>query len=254
MQNATCCVPVSPLRTEPAHRSEMVSQQLFGETCNIIESTNDWVKVKCDFDGYEGWCQEAHVRAIESDSKNNLILFAEDVINVLEFHSNLMLIPMGACLSGYQEKKGIWEDEEIVYSGKVWNAADVAITPDLIRKVSYKFLNTSYLWGGKSIFGIDCSGFVQTVFKFLNIKLLRDASSQITQGKEIDFSQATAGDLAFFNNEEGKIIHVGILLNSSNIIHASGKVRLDAIDAKGIINSETLQRTHHLNKVMRHLI
>ena len=121
-----------------------------------------------------------------------------------------------------------------------------------IREIAFKFLNTSYLWGGKSVFGIDCSGFSQSVFKFLNIQLLRDAQQQATQGELVAFLQeATCGDLAFFDNEAGHIIHIGILLSSHEIIHAAGKVRMDKIDNEGIVNTETGQRTQRLRFIKR---
>lgn len=123
---------------------------------------------------------------------------------------------------------------------------------DSLKKISYTFINTSYLWGGRSVFGIDCSGFTQVVFKCLSIPLLRDASQQATQGDEVGFLQeGKSGDLAFFDNHAGRITHVGILLNENTIIHASGKVRVDTIDSLGIVNTDTGQRTHKLRLIKR---
>lgn len=139
------------------------------------------------------------------------------------------------------------------FKGEVWNPEEIKITPKIIKQVAYKFLNTSYLWGGKSVFGIDCSGFTQMTYKFINKQLPRDASQQAEKGDIVNFlQQANCGDLAFFDNEEGQIIHVGILLNQHEIIHSSGKVRIDKIDNQGIVNSETKQQTHRLRIIKRY--
>ena len=121
-----------------------------------------------------------------------------------------------------------------------------------IEHFCFQYLNTPYLWGGKSTLGIDCSGFTQQVYKLLGIKLMRDASEQAEQGVIIDFLQEVkSGDLAFFDNEDGRITHVGILLDSETIIHASGRVRIDKIDTAGIMSSDTGDRTHHLRIIKR---
>jgi cell wall-associated NlpC family hydrolase len=124
---------------------------------------------------------------------------------------------------------------------------------DAIKERAMPFLSTPYLWGGRSVFGIDCSGFTQMVFRFFNIPLLRDAYLQATQGDVVGFLQeARCGDLAFFDNAEGRITHVGILLNDQEIIHSSGNVRIDKIDNAGIINVETSVRTHKLRIIKRY--
>jgi len=108
------------------------------------------------------------------------------------------------------------------------------------------------LWGGRSPFGIDCSGFTQMVYKLCGMPLKRDAWMQAEQGQDIHLLDETQpGDLAFFDNEEGRIIHVGILTTKNRIIHASGKVRLDSIDHQGIFNSETKRYTHNLRLLKR---
>jgi gamma-D-glutamyl-L-lysine dipeptidyl-peptidase len=254
MQFAICCVPVSPLRKEPSHQSEMISQQLFGEVCILLEESNKWIKIKCKYDGYEGWCQPHHVTEVSKDIYyEENVLLASDPFNLVNYNDQPMTIPIGSSLPGLKNSFATWGDNIIEYEGKVWNNKTALINDSTIHDLSVKFLNTSYLWGGKSIFGIDCSGFTQIIFKFLNIPLLRDAYLQATQGHDIGFLQLiNAGDLAFFDNDEGRITHVGILLNEQTIIHSSEKVRIDRIDNDGIINNENNFRTHRLRMIKRY--
>jgi gamma-D-glutamyl-L-lysine dipeptidyl-peptidase len=235
----------------------MVSQLLFGECCEILDQAGrDWLRVRVKFDGYEGWCQPAHlVEVNEAEYESVEQALTPDWVTALEYNGHLMMVPMGSQLTAMKNGKAQWQKSHVYYKGKTWDAAEAGTDPKAIRQLAYKYLNTPYLWGGKSVFGIDCSGFTQSVFKFMGIPLLRDAYLQAGQGEAIGFLEETQpGDLAFFDNEEGRITHVGILLNSNEIIHASGKVRIDKIDNMGIVQSETSERTHHLRLIKRLLI
>ena len=255
MKYAGCCVPVSALRKEPSHRSEMVSQLLFGECCMLLEYGKDnWIKVKCRYDDYEGWCQLSHV--VEIDEENYLQAdkeLTDEWVNEVDYNGHQMYVPMGSSLTSLTHGRAFWRKNLVKYSGKVWKPVVVKINQKIIKQIAYKFLNTAYLWGGKSVFGIDCSGFAQMVYKFLNVPLPRDAWQQAVKGDTVtSLKDVICGDLAFFDNEEGKITHVGIMLNPQEIIHASGKVRIDPIDSKGIINCDTGKRTHNLRLIKRY--
>jgi len=255
MKYGCCCVPVSAVRRDASHKSEMVTQQLFGECCTIIEEqTNGWIKIKCRYDDYEGWCQQAHVVEIEEASFNQADKnLTDDWVSQVDYNGHQMHVPLGSSLTSLNYGKAFWRKNAVQYSGKVWNAVVVKITPKLVKQIAYKFLNTTYVWGGKSVFGIDCSGFCQMVFKFLNIALPRDAWQQAEKGDLVPaLNKVQCGDLAFFENEEGKITHVGLLLSQNEIIHSSGKVRLDKMDKEGIVNLETKQRTHTLKVIKRY--
>ena len=254
MQYAVCCVPVSSLRLEPSHKSEMVSQLLFGEKSVAIDQGDGWVKVRLKYDGYEGWCQQSHLAEIDEEHYTNVDKdLTAGWVNEVDYNGHRMNVPLGSSLSAFKNGKAFWRKNSVHFKGDVWNPEEIKLTPKLIKQVAYKFLNTSYLWGGKSVFGIDCSGFAQMAYKFINKQLPRDAWQQAEQGEVVNFlQQARCGDLAFFDNEEGHIVHVGILLNENEIIHSSGKVRIDKIDNQGILNLETKLRTHKLRIIKRY--
>lgn len=255
MSYAVCCVPVAPVRIEPDHKAEMVSQLLFGECCIIIiVEKNGWAKVVNKLDAYTGWCQLSHFQEIDDTQyyleENDL---TADWVNQVDYNGHQMWVPLGSSLTAMKNGNVFWRRSTVHYSGKVWNPSTAKRDAKAIKQLAYKFLNTTYLWGGKSVFGIDCSGFTQSVYKFLNIHLLRDSQQQATQGELVGFlQQAHCGDLAFFDDEEGRIIHVGILLNPNEIIHAAGKVRVDKIDNEGIVHAETGQRTQRLRIIRRY--
>jgi cell wall-associated NlpC family hydrolase len=247
-----CLVPVCPVRAEASHRSEQVSQLLFGETALCIESFGDFIKIRCTYDNYEGWCQSGQLQEIKQDLviEKGVKLFSGWANEIL-FNSKSMFVPFG---SVYIDERtfNLIGNQTLSYNGSFLEPAAQVFNEETLLKITTLFINTPYLWGGRSVFGIDCSGFTQLVFKCLNIPLLRDASQQATQGDAIGFLlEAKFGDLAFFDNEAGKITHVGILLTANTIIHASGKVRVDTIDNFGIVNNDTGKRTHTLRVIKR---
>ena len=230
-----CNLAIIPLRAEPSDKSEIVSQVLFGEHFEIIEQLKQWSKIKLQFDDYEGWVDSKQYQKI-SDTEfkqlsEDVIVLNADLIEYITGSNNLLIpIPLGSSLSFLNHSdlnKENFEFEGTKISG--------IKTKNHIINTAFMFLNAPYLWGGKTPFGIDCSGFTQMVYKLNGYKLLRDASQQAGQGEALSFiEESEPGDLAFFDNEEGKIIHVGIIMENNYIIHASGKVRIDRLDHLGI--------------------
>lgn len=246
-------VAVSPMRKEAAHRSEMVSQLLFGEVGEVLETSGDFIRVRTIYDAYEGWCQKSQLVEIEELPSLNNKFLSKGWSSEILVDQQPMYLTMGTPLDFLKNGQSKLGGYEIEYKGKYWESEQAAFTADQIKLVSEQYLNTSYLWGGRTVFGIDCSGFAQQVYRHFGIKLPRDAYQQAALGEAVGFLQETqCGDLAFFDNPEGKITHVGILLSPNQIIHASAVVRIDAIDNMGIVNSKTGQRTHQLRTSRRY--
>jgi len=249
-----CIVPVCPMRKEAAHRTEMVSELLFGEVAEVIEQSKAFTKLRSVYEGYEGWCQTSQLTGIDTVQTNQSTnLLTAEWVSAIDFNGYPMQLPMGSSLGLLSGGNGKIGEYAVRCSRKTWNPATAIFSGEAMKIVSLQYLNTPYLWGGRSVFGIDCSGLVQQVFCFFNKKLPRDAYQQATEGEVVGFLQeAQCGDLAFFDNDEGHITHVGLLLNAETIIHASGKVRIDRIDNMGIVNSDTGERTHKLRIIKRY--
>lgn len=248
MRFAVCIVAAAPLRKENAHRSEMISQILLGEFAEIVQEEKDFIRIKCLFDGYEGWCQKSQLDFIDEIPDSHIFYQTADKLASI----NGQPVTISIATPYHQDKIKATRHELVFEAQQLIDATKHSFTQENISAIAHAFLNVPYLWGGRSSFGIDCSGYVQQVFKFFNMQLPRDAYQQAECGEPIGFLQETkCGDLVFFDNAEGRIVHVGILLNAATIIHASGNVRVDKIDHAGIIHSSTGERTHHLRIIKR---
>lgn len=222
----------TPIRKDSRDASEMVTELLFGEEYVILSEDGKWFKIRCAHDNYEGWmAKEQHL--------------GESSVE----HSALITHPAKLLA----EKGTIW-----VSPGSRLDPGEMIIAEQIKDELqgdevetALSFLGTSYLWGGRSMWGIDCSGLMQVSMAIHGIRLPRDASQQVEIGESIAFEEATRGDLAFFSNPKGRITHVGMLKDKENIIHASGFVRLDGFSAEGIHIAESGKLTHTLARIQR---
>lgn len=247
MAEVICVVPVAPLRAEGSHRAEMVSQMLLGETATVISETKDFYQIQMHQDGYEGWCQKLQLQILPEGATSITKGYTSNWVSSAVLNGQPIQLPLGTPIVSFAHA-----NFELNYADALIDPANNAFNPAALEIVAKQFLGTPYLWGGRSVFGIDCSGFVQMVFKLFNINLPRDAYQQAEVGEDVGFlAEAKPGDLAFFDNEQGKITHVGILLSPQQIIHASAVVRIDPIDQAGIVSSTTGLRTHQLRTIRR---
>lgn len=247
MDYGICNLSIVPLRAEASDVSEMVTQVLYGEHFKILEIRKKWSRIRLAFDSYEGWIDNKQFINISEEDysvfeERELKLSSDLVDFVTSSDNQLFSICLGSNISSSEYLKHHFEGKSI--SG--------TLPKERLIETALLYLNTPYLWGGKSPFGIDCSGFTQMVYKLNGYRLLRDASQQAAQGEALSFiEESELGDLAFFDNEEGKITHVGIIMADNYIIHAHGKVRIDRLDHSGIFNYELRNHTHKLRVIKR---
>ena len=231
MNKGICNVSIAPLRAESSDKSEIVSQLLYGESADIIEVKDNWTKIITHYDNYEAWMDTKQISPVSDEfvvsRKRNLV---KEPFQSTMTESGKVLLSMGSEVNfeTTAPTRGRDLSESIVNCAK-------------------EFLNVPYLWGGKTYFGIDCSGITQIIYKIHGIKIPRDAYQQAEIGDALTFiEEAKPGDLAFFENKEGRIHHVGIILADQKIIHAHGKVRIDSLDSTGIFNKDQNKHTHKL--------
>ncbi len=247
MQYGLCHLSIIPMRAEPSDSSEQTSQLLYGEFFKVLKRNKNWSLIRGGLDNYEGWLNNKQYLSIEKDQFESLEkspkVFASDLVDfVLKDNQILFPIPIGSLVSsapGLQHR----------YEGKTSHGSNNKA--DIIQ-YALLFLNAPYQWGGKSPFGIDCSGFVQSVYRLYGEFLPRDAHQQAELGEALGFiEESEPGDLVFFDNDEGRIVHVGILMENYHIIHAFGQVRIDRLDQTGIYNAEQNTHTHKLRVIKK---
>lgn len=229
MDKGICTVSVAAIRAEQSHQSEMTSQILYGETVDILEKSAKFIKIKMHFDGYEGWIDAQQIAEISEEyfleRKTELV---KDTLQTYNTSQGVILLSIGSEVNSEKTESAF-------------------LKVDTVSETAQKFLNVPYLWSGRSFFGIDCSGFTQLIYKVHGISLPRESHQQAEIGEVLSFvEESKPGDLAFFENSEGQITHVGMMLSNSEIIHAYGKVRVDSLDSTGIFNKELNKHTHKL--------
>jgi hypothetical protein len=251
MEKYICENVFVPLRSAPSHKSEMLSQVLFGEKYTILDSAGHWYKIKTCFDDYSGWIDIDHLHHSADAHGSRGYVITRSLLCYKPDKTRLVLEP------GCEIYHPDFEKKTFSVAGNTYTAGDDLnegiINNELpLPDTAMRFLNSPYIWGGRIPSGIDCSGFTQLVYKLLGIAIPRDSWQQAEKGETIGFlEESRAGDLACFDNERGIITHVGLILARGLVIHSSGRVKIDIIDQQGIFRSDTRKYSHHLRLLKR---
>lgn len=248
MQYGICHLSVVPVRSIADDASEMVTQLLYGDHFKVLEQRKFWSKIRVAFDRYEGWVNNKQFRIIEEQEyriveESQHPKFVSDLVSFATTENDVLIpIPLGSSI----------QYANLISHQFDGNYIDTKRTKENLIDTALLYLNAPYLWGGKTPFGIDCSGFTQMVYKINGYALLRDAHQQATQGEALSFiEESEPGDLAFFDNNEGVIDHVGIIMKNNYVVHCHGKVQIDRLDHTGVFNTETRTYTHKLRVIKK---
>ncbi|MDC1542149.1 C40 family peptidase [Flavobacteriaceae bacterium] len=235
------------MRKENNHRSEMVSQLLYGDCFKIIGKKKEWYHISTLLDDYIGWIDHKQAQQITKEEAEDIgvqsTAYTTQLIDYIETQNNqLTTLVIGSNISGASLLNQSYSGPTISVKSK----------KEKLLETASLYLYAPYLWGGKTPMGIDCSGLTQMIYRINGYQIPRDASQQAELGNTLSFiDESEPGDLAFFDNDEGKIIHVGLLLENNYILHAHGKVRIDRIDQTGIYNLDTQQHSHMLRIIKK---
>ncbi len=255
MASVICPLSIVPVRRDPDDRSELVTQWLFGETAEVVERQPKWSRLLFDHDGYEGWVDNKQILPCTTPNVDP-DLRVIDQISIADLGDRQVLLPYGAVLPFYEEGSILWNDHRIPVQAVTNHRPDLE-RADLMEFYLHPFLGAPYMWGGRTPAGVDCSGLAQMVYMLMGIYLPRDASMQAEEGDAVELLDLSEpGDLAFFGNEEGRIVHVGLVSTRNEegdlrIAHSSGRVRIDKLDQQGIFDAESGTYTHKLRTVRR---
>jgi gamma-D-glutamyl-L-lysine dipeptidyl-peptidase len=240
-----------PLRLGPSHKSEMLSQILFGEKYIILEKLGHWMKVETKFDNYRGWIDTNHVQPAAEQSSACGYVLNKSLLCYKNDKSKMILEPGCEIYNPDFEDKVFTIGKNKYTTGKEFSNSYIT-TNDTLADTAMRFINSPYIWGGRLPSGIDCSGLTQLVYKIQGKSIPRDCQEQSGIGNNVEFiGESEPGDLVFFDDELGRISHVGMILSRGIVIHASGRVRIDTIDHQGIFKQEIGNYSHHLRKIKR---
>jgi hypothetical protein len=266
LEHGICALSVVPVRADPTDKAEIVTQLIFGDCYSILQVQNQWQQVRTAADQYVGWMDAKQHTPVTADylaawqAQDHPRTL--DVVQMVSDPTTRIPVQLGSRLPFFDGMTLRLGERQLFYNGAATNPQNghgphgpVDARLRLLQKMALVYMKAPYLWGGKSLFGIDCSGLMQQLYGLIGVQLPRDARQQINLGQTVHFvAQTQPGDLAFFDNADGNIVHVGLLLEDQQIVHASGEVRIDPLDHNGIFNRSRQKYTHKLRLIKRLLV
>ena len=251
MERYICENVFIPLRSGPSHRSEMLSQVLFGERFRILDQVDHWLKILTDFDNYSGWVDNNHLQHSPYTADTHGLVLTRSLL-CHKPDNTKMILEAGCEIFNPDFKKNTFTAGNKIYSAGSDFSKTYISTRESLSDTAMRFMNSPYIWGGRIPSGLDCSGFTQLVCKIHGKPIPRNSWMQAEVGEAISFLEETKpGDLVFFDDELGRISHVGMIISRGLVIHASGRVRIDIIDHQGIYKQEAGGYSHHLRTIRR---
>ncbi len=253
-----CNQSLVAVRQQPSDTSEMINQLIYGDLISIKDQVNSWLLIQSLHDQYEGWVDEKQVKQLNADnfatlqkSSKQVVKSVAGIARRLDDNHALLHLTAGSSLFRFEAGKYNNMETDLSFEGASMEIPKTT-NGNLLIATAMTFLNAPYLWGGRSIWGMDCSGLTQICYQLNGLSLPRDAADQSQKGEPVDFiHEAQPGDLAFFDNDEDRIIHVGMVMADHRIIHASGRVRIDMLDHQGIYQPDSKKYTHKLRLIKR---
>jgi hypothetical protein len=248
-----CRLSVVPIWSEP-REGHQFSQILFGEVYEVITRSKDRkrIQIKTSFDDVQGWIDAAHHVMITSEyfeqATHSDFKITTDIVSTILYKKTTVPIVMGSIVP-ISTSELFKLDQQFAFNGE---AKPISLKRDgeFVKTIAQRYLNAPEIAGGKNPFGICPHGFIQIVYKISGYALPWSLEQQAMVGKRTEtLTQVPAGEIAYFKDQSGKLIHAGIVLDDHRIIHASGQVRIDILDEKGILQADTKIYSHTLDSI-----
>ncbi|THH41349.1 C40 family peptidase [Neolewinella litorea] len=254
---ATGKYTAATLHKRPSAGAPWVSQLLLGEVVQVLEPGERYSRVVTPEEELEGYVLTDQLVTVDEATYRRQLdcpAFALELFCPVFSDNFGMPVTFGARLPAYDGIQLLHAGQRFRYSGQALLSENLTADADMMLRLARKWLFTPELRGGRTPTGIGSSELVQLVARLVGLRLPRAAADMSSMGRPVDFVvQCQPADLAFFDDGRGRIEHVGLILPDSQVLHVSGRVRVDPLDHFGIFDREGRRYSHRLRIVRRFL-